>query len=135
MQSIAGLITIRSELGARETMDRLEGLVRARGASVFARVDHAEGARAQGLELRSTELLIFGDARVGTRLLQDAQTIGIDLPLRALVWEDADGGVWLSYNDPRWLAARHGSSETVASVTGAMAAALAELSARATRPQ
>ncbi|HVZ36044.1 MAG TPA: DUF302 domain-containing protein, partial [Polyangiaceae bacterium] len=134
MQSTSGLTTIRSELGARETMDRLEELVRARGATVFARIDHAAGARAQGLQLRSTELLIFGDARVGTRLMQDAQTLGIDLPLRALVWEDESGGVWLAYDEPGWLAARHGSSEAVASVTRAMAAALAELSARATRP-
>src|SRR4051794_39663569 len=76
--------------------------------TVFARIDHATGAAAVGLSLRPTELLIFGNAKGGTPLMQSAQTMGIDLPLKALVWQDPSGSTWLSYNDPGWLAKRHG---------------------------
>lgn len=76
----------------------------AAGLQVFARVDHAAGAREVGLDLRPTELLIFGNARGGTPLMQDKQTAGIDLPLKALAWADEDGQTWLSYNDPAWIA-------------------------------
>src|SRR4029450_12973509 len=72
------------------------------------RIDHAAGAAAVGMPLRPTELLIFGNPPAGTPLMQAEQTIGIDLPLKALVWEDASGGVWIAYNDPAWLAVRHG---------------------------
>lgn len=89
-------------------MDRIESAVRAQGMQVFARIDHAAGAAAAGLELRPTELLIFGNARGGTPLMQSAQTTGIDLPLKALAWQDAAGACWISYNDPHWIAARHG---------------------------
>jgi uncharacterized protein (DUF302 family) len=92
---------------------------------VFARIDHAQGANEVGLALRPTELLIFGNAKGGTPLMQSRQTIGIDLPLKALAFEDADGTVWLCYNDPAWLAARHG---VAGGDTKAMAAALAVLS-------
>jgi uncharacterized protein (DUF302 family) len=90
---------------------------------VFARIDHAQGANESGLALRPTELLIFGNAKGGTPLMQSRQTIGIDLPLKALAFEDADGIVWLCYNDPAGLAARHGVA--CSEVTKAMAAALA----------
>ena len=103
-----GLTTLRSGVGAKETANRLEAEVKARGLTVFARIDHAAGAAEVGLPLRPTELIIFGNARGGTPLMQAAQTIGIDLPLKALVWEDASGSTWLSYNDPSWLAKRHG---------------------------
>ena len=83
----------------------------AAGLQVFARVDHAAGARAAGLELRPTELLLFGNARGGTLLMQDKQTAGIDLPLKALAWADKDGQTWLGYNDPGWIAGRHGLGE------------------------
>ena len=95
-----GLTTIRSSFGPKETMDRLEAEVKAKGMTVFARVDHAAGAAEVGLPLRPTKLVIFGNARAGTPLMQADQTIGIDLPLKALVWQDASGGTWLSYNDP-----------------------------------
>ena len=102
-----GLITMASSFGAKETMDRLEAEVKAKGLTVFARIDHAAGAVEVGLPLRPTEVLIFGNAKGGTPLVQANQAIGIDLPLKALVFEDAAGKVWLSYNDPRWLAQRH----------------------------
>src|SRR5262245_37466493 len=103
-----GLITIESRFGPEETMNRFEAEVRARGMTVFAHIDHAAGAAAAGLSLRPTELLIFGNARAGTPLMQSAQTLGIDLPLKALVWQDESGAAWLSYNDPAFLAQRHG---------------------------
>jgi uncharacterized protein (DUF302 family) len=82
-----GLTTIRSGHGPKDTMDRLEAAVRAKGMAVFARIDHAAGATGVGLSLRPTEVLIFGNAKTGTPLMQSVQTIGIDLPLRALVWQ------------------------------------------------
>jgi uncharacterized protein (DUF302 family) len=98
-------------------MNRLEAEVQAKGMMVFARVDHAAGAMGVGLSLRPTEVLIFGNAKAGTPLMQSVQTIGIDLPLKALVWQDTSGNTWLSYNDPAWLAHRHGlSGETEAAV-------------------
>ena len=101
-----GLITLRSSHGPKETMNRLETEVKAKGLTVFARIDHAAGAAEVGLQLRPTELMIFGNARGGTPLMQSIQTIGIDLPLKALVWQDASGNTWLSYNDLNWLAKR-----------------------------
>jgi uncharacterized protein (DUF302 family) len=102
-----GLTTLRSSHGPKETMDRLEAEVRTKGLTVFARIDHAAGAAGVGLSLRPTEVLIFGHAKAGTPLMQSGQTIGIDLPLKALVWQDATGITWLSYNDPQWLVQRH----------------------------
>jgi len=125
-----GLITIASAHGVKDTIDRLEADVRSKGMTVFARIDHAAGAQAAGLALRPTELLIFGSAKAGTPLMQSRQTIGIDLPLKALAWEDSAGAVWLSYNDPAWLAARHGLADGGGVVT-TMAATLEALSKRA----
>src|SRR5438477_10703370 len=102
-----GLTTIASRFDPKETMDRLESEVRARGMEMFARIDHAAGAAEVGLNLRPTELIIFGNARGGTPLIQSAQTIGIDLPLKTLVWQDAAGKPWLSYNEPSWISQRH----------------------------
>jgi uncharacterized protein (DUF302 family) len=103
-----GLTSIRSGFDPKETMDRLEAEIRARGMTVFARIDHAAGAAEVGLTLRPTELIIFGNARGGTPLMQASQTAGIDLPLKALVWQDAAGKTWLSYNEPSWIVHRHG---------------------------
>ena len=89
-------------------MNRFEAEVRAKGMTVFAHIDHAAGATTVGLPLRPTELLVFGNAKAGTLLMQSIQTVGIDLPLKALVWQDASGTAWLSYNDPAFLARRHG---------------------------
>src|SRR3954469_1312704 len=103
-----GLTTLPSSFPPKETMDRLEAGVRAKGMTVFARIDHAAGAAAAGLPLRPTDVVIFGNAKGGTPLMQSVQSIGIDLPLKALVWQDPSGNTWLSYNDPSWLAKRHG---------------------------
>jgi uncharacterized protein (DUF302 family) len=128
-----GLTTMVSNFAAKETMDRLEAEVKAKGMTVFARIDHAAGAAEVGLPLRPTELLIFGNAKAGTPLMQANQAIGIDLPLKALVFEDAAGKVWLSYNDPRWLAQRHGLGAAVAPAINAMAAALNAVATKATK--
>ena len=131
----AGLTTIASDHGPRETMNRLEAAVKAKGLTVFARVDHAAGAAEVGMSLRPTELLIVGSAKAGTPLMQSVQTTGIDLPLKALVWQDAAGTTWLSYNDPRWLAKRHGVSHDVDAAVNAMAAALDAVARTATASQ
>src|SRR5882762_1282210 len=125
-----GLTSIRSRFGPRETMDRLEAEIRAQGMTVFARIDHATGAAETGLELRPTELIIFGNARGGTPLMQSVQTVGIDLPLKALVWEDTAGKTWLSYNEPGWIARRHGVANIEPVVTK-MAAALSAMAKKA----
>jgi len=106
--SAEGLVSVRSQHGPEETMNRLGAAVRAKGMTVFAQIDHAAGAEAVGLPLRPTEVLVFGNARSGTPLMQSSQTMGIDLPLKVLVWQDDAGVTWLSYNDPDWLARRHG---------------------------
>ena len=102
-----GLVTIRSAHSASVTIDRLQAVVVARGMTVFARIDHAQGAADAGLSLHLTELLVFGNARAGTPLMQARQTVGIDLPLKVLAWQSADGVVWLTYDDPGWIARRH----------------------------
>ena len=130
--AVAGLTTRPSCFAPSETMDRLEQAVTAKGMTVFARIDHAAGAATVGLLLRPTEVLIFGNARGGTPLMQSVQTIGIDLPLKALVWLDASGQTWLSYNDPAFLAQRHGLGDETGLVVGAMTAALDALAIAAT---
>ena len=106
-----GLTSLQSPHAAKETMNRFETNARQRGLEVFARIDHAAGALKIGKSLRPTEVLVFGNPQGGTPLLECTQTAGIDLPLKALVWEDAQGQVWLGYNDPAFLARRHGASQ------------------------
>ena len=127
-----GLITIRSSYGPKETMNRLEAEVKTKGLTVFAHIDHAAGAAAVGLPLGPTDLLIFGNAKGGTPLMQAIQTVGIDLPLKVLVWQDASGNTWLSYNDPNWIAKRHGVGHEVDAPVSAMAAALSAIAKAAT---
>ena len=129
-----GLITIRSSFGPQETMDRFDAAVRAKGLTVFATIDHAAGAAAAGLTLRPTALIIFGNAKGGTPLMQANQTIGIDLPLKALVWQDDSGATWLSYNDPAWIAARHRIGADAAGTVTAMQGMLATVAKAATAP-
>jgi uncharacterized protein (DUF302 family) len=126
-----GLTTIPSGLGARQTMDRLEAEVKAKGLTVFARVDHGGSAAAVGMPLRPTELLIFGNARGGTPLMQANQVVGIDLPLKALVYEDAGGRVWLAYDNPSWIAERHGLGADVAATVQNLTKALESFAANA----
>jgi uncharacterized protein (DUF302 family) len=106
-----GLVVVKSPYSAKDTMNRLEGIVKKRGLNVFARIDHAAGAAKIGKVLRPTEVLIFGNPQGGTPLMECAQSAGIDLPLKALVWEDATSQVWLGYNDPAFLAQRHGVAQ------------------------
>ncbi|PIT05550.1 hypothetical protein TSA1_36055 [Bradyrhizobium nitroreducens] len=129
-----GLITIRSGFGPEDTMKRLEAEVKAKGLTVFAHIDHAAGAAAVGLPLRPTDLIIFGNAKGGTPLMQQAQTAGIDLPLKALVWQDEQGATWLSYNDPAYLAERHGVGEPAKAAVTAMTGALHAIATKATAP-
>jgi len=107
---VDGLVAIKSPHSPKDTMDRLEALLKQKGLTIFARIDHAVGAARVGQVLRPTEVLIFGNPQGGTPFMQCAQTVGIDLPLKALVWQDASGQVWLGYNDPSFLAQRHGAS-------------------------
>ena len=127
-----GLITLPSRHSARDTADRLEAALKAKGVTLFARIDHAAGAAVAGMVLRPTELLVFGDPRGGTPLMQAAQTMGIDLPLKALAWEDAEGKVWLTVNDVAWLARRHGLVAEVETTVAALNGALAKLAEAAT---
>jgi uncharacterized protein (DUF302 family) len=127
---IEGLTSIRSNFGPKETMDRLEAEIRAQRMTVFARIDHAGGAALVGLKLAPTELIIFGNARGGTPLMQSVQTVGIDLPLKALVWEDAAGKTWLSYNEPSWIARRH-NVRNAEQLVSKMAAALSAMATKA----
>jgi uncharacterized protein (DUF302 family) len=132
--AIEGLTTVASSFSPTDTMDRFAAAATAKGLTVFARIDHAAGAAAVGLPLRATELVIFGNASGGTPLMQADQTMGIDLPLKALVYEDVAGKVWLAYNDPAWLARRHGLGREAEPTVKAMTAALATLAAAATSP-
>ena len=115
-------------------MDRLEAEIRVKGMTVFARIDHAAGAAEVGLPLRPTELLIFGNAKGGTPLMQSVQSIGIDLPLKMLVWQDAEGVTWISYNDPAWLAHRHGLDDSTKATVNVLTAALNAIATTATTP-
>jgi uncharacterized protein (DUF302 family) len=102
-----GLITRKSAHDMEVTTKRLVAALQARGISLVATVDHAKSAASAGLQLRPTTLLIFGNPKGGTPLMQAAQTAGIDLPLKALIWQDEKGAVNVSYNNPVWVAARH----------------------------
>lgn len=130
--AVEGLITLRSNYAPKDTMDRLEAAVKAKGLTVFAHIDHAAGAAAAGLSLRPTDLLIFGNAKGGTPLMQSVQTVGIDLPLKMLVWQDATGITWLSCNDPSWLAKRHGLNADVDATIGALTSAIHAVAKAAT---
>ena len=127
-----GMTAVKSPHSVKDTVDRLETAAKARNLVVFLRVDHAAGAQKAGRTLRPTELLVFGNPQGGTPLMECAQSAGIDLPLKALAWQDEAGQVWLGYNDPQYLAARHGAP-TCALVPN-LKKALEGLAAEATRP-
>jgi uncharacterized protein (DUF302 family) len=113
-------------------MERFVAAVKARGAAILARVDHAAAAASVGMPLRPTEVVLFGNPRAGTPLMQSVETMGIDLPLKALVWEDEAGRTWLSINDPVWLARRHGAEIGNEAVLSAMNEFLAAVTREAT---
>jgi uncharacterized protein (DUF302 family) len=119
----SGLISVKSAHDVKTTADRLEGMLKQKGMKVFIRINHAQGAQKIGKELRPTELIVFGNPKVGTPLMQCAQSVAIDLPQKALIWQDAQGQVWLSYNDPNYLVERHqitGCDEVIKKVDKAL---------------
>jgi uncharacterized protein (DUF302 family) len=128
-----GLVSVQSRVSAHETLVRFLAALATRKLTVFARVDHAAGAASVGLTLRPTDVVIFGNPMGGTALMQDQQSAGIDLPLKVLVWEDADGKVWLTYNDPAWVAQRHGLGAASGAAVTAMAALLSAIAQESTR--
>ncbi|MDX1697407.1 MAG: DUF302 domain-containing protein, partial [Thiohalobacterales bacterium] len=105
--SADGIINVPSDFGVSETADRLEGVLNEKGMTIFKRVKHSEAAGKVGVDLRATELIIFGNPGVGSPLMKCRQSVAIDLPQKALIWEDAASRVWISYNDPRYLESRH----------------------------
>ncbi|HVA10373.1 MAG TPA: DUF302 domain-containing protein [Acidimicrobiales bacterium] len=127
-----GLTTVESRFPVAETIERLANAALAAGLLIFARIDHAQGALDAGMALRPTVLLIFGNPKGGTPLMQDRQTAGIDLPVKALAWEDETGRVWLTYNDAAWIADRHVLSPTSARNVAAIDTGLTNLVTAAT---
>jgi uncharacterized protein (DUF302 family) len=128
-----GLISVKSSHDVKVTADRLENVLNQKGMNVFIRINHAAGAAKVGKELRPTELIIFGNPKVGTPLMQCSQSVAIDLPQKALIWQDDKGLVWLSYNDPNYLAQRHGLS-ACAEVIQKVEKALSNFAKAATMP-
>ncbi len=110
MNSAEGIISTPGSHSVSDTLDRLEGILREKGIKVFVRIDHSGEARKAGLEMPSTQLLIFGNPKGGTPIMLASPTAAIDLPLKALAWQDGQGKVWLSYNDPEYLRRRFGLS-------------------------
>ena len=112
--STDGLVKTESPYPVAETVQRFEKIAKKKGLTIFATVEHAKGAEKVDMTLRPTTVVIFGNPKGGTPFMQCAQSIGIDLPLKALVWEDADGQTWMGYNDPAYIAERHGASDCAA---------------------
>jgi len=132
-QANNGLVSVKSAHDVKTTADRLEAVLKKKGMTVFTRIDHAKAAKSVGIDLRPTELVIFGNPKIGSKLMQCAQTIAIDLPQKALIWQDGGGQVWLSYNEPTELAKRHrltGCEKVIQKVTGA----LGKFAGAATKP-
>lgn len=111
-----GLLVKSSQYSVSETLDRLENIIKKKGITVFARINHAQGAKNAGLALEPTELLIFGNPKLGSPLMQSQRTVAIDLPLKAIAWQDKEGKVWLGYNAPEYIAKRHGIKDQQAIV-------------------
>lgn len=128
-----GLISIKSNHDVKSTTDRLVSVLEKKGMTVFTRVNHTEGAKNVGKVLRPTELVIFGNPKVGTPLMQCEQSVAIDLPQKALVWQDEQGAVWFSYNDPAYIAERH-NIKACQEVIAKISKALASFSLAATKP-
>lgn len=121
------LVTVACQGSVRDAADSLAKLIEANGLTVFARIDHGANAADVGMELRPTELLIFGNPKRGTTLMQERQTAGLDLPFKALVWEDEAARVWLTYDDPDSLARKHGLGPASAPVIAAIKAGMAKM--------
>lgn len=118
-----GMVNVPSDFNVSETADRLENVLTQKGMTVFNRIKHSEGAARVGIELRDTELIVFGNPKVGSPLMKCQQTVAIDLPQKALIWKDENSKVWISYNNPSYLVKRHdlaGCDQVLAKVTKAL---------------
>ena len=123
VMAVEGMINVHSSFNVKVTADRLESILNEKGMTIFKRVKHSEGASKVGIELRETELIIFGNPKVGSPLMECQQSIAIDLPQKALIWKDENAKVWISYNDPRYLQNRHkvtGCEEVISKVEKAL---------------
>ena len=123
LQAVEGMTDVKSDSSVASTTERLQNILEEQGMTIFNRISHSEGAKKAGLELRETELLIFGNPKAGTPLMQCQQSVAIDLPQKALIWQDEAEQVWISYNEPHYLAKRHkvtGCSEALAKVEQAL---------------
>jgi len=119
-----GVINVASAFNVKETADRMESILNEKGMTIFKRIKHSEAAGKVGIELRETELIIFGNPKVGSPLMKCQQSVAIDLPQKALIWEDDKAKVWISYNDPRYLEKRHnisGCEEVITKIEKALA--------------
>jgi uncharacterized protein (DUF302 family) len=128
-----GMVSVKSSHDVVTTANRLESALKEKGVTVFARIDHAAGAQRIGQTLKPTLLIIFGNPAMGTPLIQRSRSMGIDLPLKALIWEDSAGEVWFSYNAPEYLARRHGITE-MGELIQKMGKALSNFASAATLP-
>ena len=118
-----GLVNVQSSFDVKETADRMESILKEKGMTIFNRIYHSEAADKVGVELRDTELIIFGNPKVGSPLMKCQQMVAVDLPQKALIWEDDNGKVWISYNDPRYLEKRHnivGCEEVISKIEKAL---------------
>ena len=129
----SGLVSVKSAHSVGKTIDRLDALLKKKGMTVFTRINHASNGKKAGMDLRPTEVLIFGNPKIGTPLMKCAQTVAIDLPQKALAWEDKNGQVWLSYNSPAHLESRH-NIEGCDKVLGKVTKALGNFAKGATKP-
>lgn len=124
-----GMVDVKSSFGVEETSDRLEEVLKDKGMTIFDRVMHSEAAKDVGVELRETELIIFGNPKAGSPLIKCQQSVAIDLPQKALVWEDSEGVTWISYNNPGYLEKRHSISncdDVLSNIEEALAAIVNE---------
>ena len=131
LQPPEGLTTVKSRHGPAETLTRLENSIAAHGLTIFARIDHAAGAKEVGMDLLPTRVVIFGSPKSGTPLMQMSDTIGLQLPLKILIRQQANGETFLAYDDPAWIAKRYGLAEAAAPVVAKMQAAMAAIAAEA----
>jgi len=118
-----GLINVQSDFSVEETTDRLENILKEKGMTIFNQINHSDAAQKVGVDLRKTQLIIFGNPKVGSPLMQCQQNVAIDLPQKAIIWEDDKSKVWISYNDPRYLGKRHniiGCDEVITKVEKAL---------------
>ena len=119
----SGLVVKKSAYGVDQTLDRLEQILKEKGLTIFARIDHNAGAAKVDMDLRPTKLLIFGNPKMGTPLMQSNQTVGLDLPMKVLAWQDGQGQAWIAYNQPSYLAGRHqikDRGEVISKMQGAL---------------